>query len=157
MASRQTERSNLAPHEGKQEQWAQRIITQIGTCPQKLPWKRINLPPTECGGYQCEGLGHFISDALIAEGKGGIMSMEATTDPRCAWGPYYPDPGKLGKFDFWDLERKETYRTPDGWVVDGEPGDEMFWNREDGSVFRTRRNLDANALWYAIKYREEPE
>ncbi|KAH7348434.1 hypothetical protein BKA65DRAFT_500616 [Rhexocercosporidium sp. MPI-PUGE-AT-0058] len=153
MASRQIKMTSLPPRERtKQEEWAQKMIQKVGNCPQDLPWNRIE----EYNGYQCTGLGHFITDELIAEGKCGIMKTKSR-DPRTLWGPYCPDPKNRKKFDFYDLREKPTYLAPDGWVMDEEPGDQEFWMRDDGSVFRSRMILDPNTLWYAIKYGEEPK
>lgn len=52
---------------------------QGGSCPQGLAWIRAG----EDNGYWCGGGAHFISDALLAEGKGGVVWKMC--------GLYYPD------------------------------------------------------------------
>ena len=79
----------MAPEErNRQENWAQSMIQRAGVCPQGFAWKRAE------GGYHCEGKHHFITDELLAQGRGGVFVMpggkRGKMEPR--WGPYYPDP-----------------------------------------------------------------
>lgn len=66
MASRQTQYDQLSPQDrNEQEAWAQTQLGQnSGRCPQRYEWIR------QSGGYRCGGGTHFVTDALLAEGKG---------------------------------------------------------------------------------------
>jgi len=91
MASRQTHFASLTPKEQtRQNMWAQTMIQRINPCPQGYEWNRIDAP----SGYHCIGRNHFISDELLAEGKGGIFVVPGgkikKMDP--LWGPYYKGP-----------------------------------------------------------------
>jgi hypothetical protein len=91
MASRQTHFASLTPQEQtRQNMWAQTMIQRINPCPQGYEWNRIDAP----SGYHCRGRNHFISDELLAEGKGGIYVVPGgkikKMDP--LWGPYYKGP-----------------------------------------------------------------
>jgi hypothetical protein len=67
MASRQTQYDSLPPNEQKvQEEWAQTKIAKHGPCPEGYRWNRVP------GGYNCSGLQHWMTDKLLAEGRGGF-------------------------------------------------------------------------------------
>jgi hypothetical protein len=58
-------------------------------CPSGFDWRRVT------DGYNCKGRGtHFISDELLAEGRGGVFYVPAGPHGRLKpkWGPYYEDP-----------------------------------------------------------------
>ena len=68
MASRQIQYETLSPDEQrKQEQWAQTKARQLGPCPAGYAWIRVP------GGYNCSAGSHWMTDELLAEGKGGIL------------------------------------------------------------------------------------
>jgi hypothetical protein len=70
MASRQTDYELLAPQEQKkQEEWAQKKMAEMGQCPADFKWIRVP------GGYNCDAGNHWITDALVAEGKGGFLVL----------------------------------------------------------------------------------
>jgi hypothetical protein len=70
MATRQTEYELLAPQEQKkQEEWAQKRMAELGRCPANFKW--IQVP----GGYNCDAGNHWMTDALVAEGKGGFLAL----------------------------------------------------------------------------------
>jgi hypothetical protein len=73
MASRQTRIESLPPSErAAQETWAHEQLKHLdGTCAAGYDWYRVK------GGYRCEGGRHFVSDELLAEGKGGCYSRYA--------------------------------------------------------------------------------
>lgn len=89
-ASKQTRINTLPPDERrKQESWAQTMIQKAGVCPSGFDWRRVT------DGYHCNGRGtHFISDDLLAEGRGGVFYVPAGLHGRLQpkWGPYYEDP-----------------------------------------------------------------
>ncbi|KAF8852363.1 hypothetical protein BDZ45DRAFT_563314, partial [Acephala macrosclerotiorum] len=94
MALRQTQYPALPEKEKKkQEEWAQSLILRCGPCPQKYAWAR------KLDGYHCEGGNHFITDSLLAEGRGGLMFIPLDLEGRWGvrWGPYYLDDGFVGK------------------------------------------------------------
>lgn len=45
-------------------------IKKVGNCPEGYNWKR------KSGGYQCERGGHGVTDALLAEGKAGVVAFK---------------------------------------------------------------------------------
>lgn len=66
MAGRQLQIEQLSIQERElQEQWAQNQISVSGCCTQGFAWSR------DGDGYRCMGRNHYITDALLAEGKGG--------------------------------------------------------------------------------------
>jgi hypothetical protein len=66
MASRQILYDTLSSEEQTfQEDWVQEKIQQMAPCPYGLSWRRIP------GGYHCIGGHHYMSDKLLAKGKGG--------------------------------------------------------------------------------------
>lgn len=70
MATRQTEYELLAPKEQKkQEEWAQKKMAELGQCPANFKWIRVP------GGYNCDAGNHWMTDALVAEGKGGFLVL----------------------------------------------------------------------------------
>ena len=73
MTSRQTRIESLPPSErAAQEIWAHEQLKHFdGTCAAGYDWYRVK------GGYRCEGGRHFVSDELLAEGKGGCYSRYA--------------------------------------------------------------------------------
>ncbi len=74
MATRQTKYESLTPQEQKkQEEWAQEKIQTLGPCPQGFRWSRI-----PCG-YHCQGGAHWMSDEMLAEGKGGFFILDDST------------------------------------------------------------------------------
>lgn len=76
MASRQTMYDFLSPEEQKfQEDWAQEKINQMRPCPAGLWWDRIP------GGYACTGGHHWMSDELLAKGKGGWYLRRSFVPP----------------------------------------------------------------------------
>lgn len=65
MAARQLEYEKLAPAEQKlQDEWVKE--QKISVCPYREPYRRVK------GGYMCYGNSHYVTDELVAEGKGGI-------------------------------------------------------------------------------------
>ncbi|KAF4635135.1 hypothetical protein G7Y89_g2968 [Cudoniella acicularis] len=98
MAHRQTQIETMKPEERKkQKDWAQKQLTEnAGVCVQGFQWIRWH-GPYDNGGYRCKGGSHFVSDSLIAEGKGGYMggSILSTID-RPIWnGPFYSQEEEL--------------------------------------------------------------
>ncbi|KAG9228834.1 hypothetical protein BJ875DRAFT_476496 [Amylocarpus encephaloides] len=91
MASRQTSFMEMSPDRQKiQEEWAQKQLDKYDTgCPQSYKWLRVD------GGYQCQGGFHCVTDALLEEGKGGMMAFpqgSSTVWGVDVWkGPYYRD------------------------------------------------------------------
>jgi hypothetical protein len=71
MAARQTKINALSPDErAKQEEWAQRQLTMnTGQCVAGSGWYRYR----DERGYRCDGGVHYVSDELLAEGKGGYF------------------------------------------------------------------------------------
>jgi hypothetical protein len=96
MAERQIRYESLPPDQQvKQESWAQSFLKRAGRCPQDYGWQRV-----EGIGYQCEGLTHLITDALIAEGKGGFMVLRQKNPYFPAMGPYYEMAGQPNWFKY---------------------------------------------------------
>ena len=142
MASRQTAFATLSPAEqAKQNTWAQSIIGRSIQCPQGFDWERHH----NNTGYQCAGKHHFVSDDLLAEGKGGVMLVPAggRGDMERWWGPYYPDPKKPERLVYggsgnhsinssfgpdWTEPKTETWHWPKLWQIfkglKGPPGNE---------------------------------
>ena len=76
MASRQTKYDTLSPAEQqKQEAWAQQKIRATGVCPAGFHWIRVP------GGYNCAAGAHWISDELVAEGRGRFYGIKIFTGP----------------------------------------------------------------------------
>ncbi|KAE8443156.1 hypothetical protein EG329_002325 [Mollisiaceae sp. DMI_Dod_QoI] len=122
MAKRQTKFESLPPSERvKQEEWAQDQIRQQGLCPGRVPWIRVP------GGYQCIAVQHYMTDEILAEGKGGmfffdIFSLSGTSRVRKYLGPYYLDKsfGRLGIWKLGDVKDKPDY-LPDEHTFNGIP------------------------------------
>lgn len=60
-----------------QEEWAQKKIKATGQCPGQAGWHRIT--PDQIlnfNGYTCDTAAHFMTDELLAEGKGGYYTLE---------------------------------------------------------------------------------
>ncbi|KAF4636452.1 hypothetical protein G7Y89_g1638 [Cudoniella acicularis] len=100
MAARQTQYQSLPPHKrAKQEEWAQNFLRNSGICPAGWQWLR------EGPGYRCQGGHHFITDQLIAKGRGGFYEMNrgvrekaipgvgSPLNPETWGGPFYYSPG----------------------------------------------------------------
>ncbi|KAF8864821.1 hypothetical protein BDZ45DRAFT_736950 [Acephala macrosclerotiorum] len=89
MAARQMNFDKLSTEEQKkQTKWAQQHIELTGNCPGKAQWRRTKPK----GGYICAGNVHWVTDALLAEGKGGMM-ISSRSDMFLTWeGPVYPKP-----------------------------------------------------------------
>ena len=97
MAARQTQFQSLTPQDqARQDQWARTQLAINGACPEKYAWLRRD------EGYQCEGGHHFISDELLAEGKGGIWHLRNSAHTRSdnRIGPYYEDPRSPGDWKY---------------------------------------------------------
>ncbi|KAH7381915.1 hypothetical protein BKA64DRAFT_647446 [Cadophora sp. MPI-SDFR-AT-0126] len=94
MSTRQTEFASLAPKEQKkQDEWAQKKIKEMKSCPEQYDWVRKD----EHGfsGYICAEGRHGMSDILIAEGDGGIIILKEKGDlasSKGLAGPWYPHP-----------------------------------------------------------------
>ncbi|TAQ90960.1 hypothetical protein B7494_g735 [Chlorociboria aeruginascens] len=94
MASRQTRFATLKPEEKKeQDRWAQRKIKQSGCCPAGFDWDR------RPNGYQCNGGYHYMSDKLLAEGKGGVYQLTNSYDLESGDGPWYAAADGTGEFE----------------------------------------------------------
>lgn len=87
--------SMSGPARGAQEQWAQGLIQRAMStlCPQGHAWIRVH------DGYHCKGKHHYITDSLLAEGRGGMLwvpgGAEGLMDLK--WGPYYLDHNDRGR------------------------------------------------------------
>jgi hypothetical protein len=142
MASRQTAFATLSPAEqAKQNTWAQSMISRSIRCPQGYDWNRNHQNPGP-SGYQCAGGHHFVTDNLLAEGKGGVFLVQGgTMEPW--WGPYYPDPRNPERLVYggpltghhstsfgpdWIDAKTQTWHWPKLWQivegVKGPPGNE---------------------------------
>ncbi|KAH6680969.1 hypothetical protein B0J14DRAFT_579716 [Halenospora varia] len=66
MAAQQLRYDSLSANEKqKQEQWVQGHLKRI--CPARYGWRR------EGKGYRCQASNHYVTDQLVAEGKGGYL------------------------------------------------------------------------------------
>jgi hypothetical protein len=93
MATRQIRYETLPPHEQKkQEEWAQKKAQKLGPCPMGFEWERVS------GGYNCSAGNHWITDALLAEEKGGFLALKTWMDEH----PREPTP---------DLSGSEIFKT----------------------------------------------
>ncbi|EKD17536.1 uncharacterized protein L3040_006652 [Drepanopeziza brunnea f. sp. 'multigermtubi'] len=136
MASFQTKIATLPPPQRKtQETWAQSIIAQTSQCPQDFRWERRD----DHAGYQCAGRNHFVSDELVAEGKGGVYFLP--TESRSApgslslrWGPYYPDRPQSGRY-LWHGAEPKADRVLDGWVKSASGETRCFYDTKAGRVY----------------------
>jgi len=74
MATRQTQYQQLPLQDQQdQEQWAQNQLSQSwDKCDQGYQWIR------DVGGYRCSGGSHFVTDELVAEGKGYYFQKTTT-------------------------------------------------------------------------------
>ncbi|KUJ19429.1 uncharacterized protein LY89DRAFT_613075, partial [Mollisia scopiformis] len=67
-ASRQRNFDKLPkPEQQENEVWVQDYMKRSGPCPQNFKWERRGK------GLHCTGGNHYVTDDLIAEGKGGMM------------------------------------------------------------------------------------
>jgi hypothetical protein len=70
MASRQIQYETLTlPERKKQEEWAQKKLEELGTCPADFKWLRVP------GGYNCSAGNHWMTDAMVTEGRGGYLCL----------------------------------------------------------------------------------
>lgn len=85
MASRQTRIESLPPEQRQeQEAWAQKMLKRMpSTCPYGVKWKCVK------GGYRCGADVCFVTDELLAEGKGGRYECPLGHTMPC-YGPVYP-------------------------------------------------------------------
>lgn len=86
MASRQPTINQLQGAEREaQEEWAEDKLSKLDTgCPQNYGWSRRG------DGYLCDGGSHYITDALLAEGMGGLFAVKNKHDwQNRSQGPYY--------------------------------------------------------------------
>ncbi|CAL3972208.1 hypothetical protein PZA11_004612 [Diplocarpon coronariae] len=132
MASQQAVISSLPPPERKaQESWAQAVISRTSQCPQNYAWERRD----DHGGYQCAGKNHFVPDALVAEGKGGVYFVpEASLSSGVRWGPYYQDPPGSGQY-MWCGAKPKGAREVDGWLKNAAGEVRFFYNGSRGRVY----------------------
>lgn len=98
MAGLQTQYHTLLPAaKEQQEKWAQKKLEDMPPCPSGWGWDRVKK------GYMCTGGHHFVSDALLAEGRGGVMETCNRFVSRTGWrGPFYDgvlEGKKKGKTD----------------------------------------------------------
>ena len=97
MASLQTVYHTLPPSAKlEQELWAQEQLKEkIPPCPGGYTWlrqdgKNSSSKVKDMGGYKCNGGHHFVSDALLAEGRGGYIEFQANMIGWSRWrGPFY--------------------------------------------------------------------
>lgn len=102
MASRHTRIGDLPiVDRQKQEVWAKSQMKLVGTCPENFPWDRM------AGGFKCQAGSHFITDQLLAEGKGGILIGPWYPGERTPFGPYYLDP-KDGGYHYAGTNPREA-------------------------------------------------
>ncbi|PVH75217.1 hypothetical protein DL98DRAFT_602224 [Cadophora sp. DSE1049] len=92
MSTRQTEFASLAPKEQKkQDEWAQKKIKEMKSCPEQYDWLRRD--ENGWGGYICADGRHGMPDILIAEGDGAIIILKEKGDlSKGLAGPWYPHP-----------------------------------------------------------------
>ncbi|KAF8864820.1 hypothetical protein BDZ45DRAFT_684801 [Acephala macrosclerotiorum] len=77
MAARQRKFHDLSPKEQeKQKEWAQHQITISKNCPGNKPWCRYRSETQNLKGLMCLAGVHLMTDALLAEGKGGMLIRE---------------------------------------------------------------------------------
>jgi hypothetical protein len=152
MASRQKSFASLAPGEqAEQNTWAQTVINKTIRCPQGWDWARNKGQ----NGYQCDGGHHFITDELLAEGKGGVLLVPGGKQGQVDtwWGPYYPDPKKPDRLVYggpktgnhfsllgpdWVDVKTDTWRWPKAWQLmkglKGPPGNEADYPHIEKSL-----------------------
>lgn len=87
MMSRQTQLATLSARDQEtQHAWARTAIERFTPCPEGYAWERVH------GGYQCEGRHHYVTDAQLAEGRGGLWFLpDGGRDLARRWGPYYAE------------------------------------------------------------------
>ncbi|KAE8453433.1 hypothetical protein EG329_010294 [Mollisiaceae sp. DMI_Dod_QoI] len=89
MAARQKDFDTLSSGEQrKQAKWARQYIKLTGLCPGEAKWLREK----SLGGFICTTNQHLVTDALIAEGKGGMLRRgnRFITPTTTTWeGPFY--------------------------------------------------------------------
>jgi hypothetical protein len=166
MATRQTAYATLSPAEqAKQNTWAQSMINRSIRCPQGYDWNRNHQNPGP-SGYQCAGGHHFVTDNLLAEGKGGVFLVQGgTMEPW--WGPYYPDPQNPERLVYggpqtghhstsfgpdWIDPKTQTWHWPKLWQivedVKGPPGNEADYPLLEQGLelfFDTPRKIDSKS------------
>lgn len=101
--------SVLVQHNTNIANRAHQLIAKAIKCPEGYEWERRENP----GGYQCGGKGHGTTDTLLAEGKGGLVTLLGKRNwdnPKDFEAVYYPKPGCPGQF----LPAVEPFREPAG-------------------------------------------
>ncbi|KAF8852362.1 hypothetical protein BDZ45DRAFT_695136 [Acephala macrosclerotiorum] len=95
-ASQQLKIGSLSKEDRKkQEDWAQKQLKGRDTCPEGFLWDRFD----DQKGYRCQGQTHFVTDKLLAEGKGGVLFLNMKITGEVEWSPpYYADPKKPGRY-----------------------------------------------------------
>jgi len=122
-AAKQTRYNSMNAEEKKeQDKWVQKnVFDKSAPCPSGYTWERV--PGHRSDGYICNGGNHLVTDAMIADGRGGFwilplgqpayqrfgLSHRGNTDLRI--GPYYQH--KSGKCWCWAGSYEDIYRT--GW------------------------------------------
>ena len=150
-ASRQKDYAHMPPAEKKkQDEWLKKnLFPKMNTgCPAGFDWERIvDKWGGPSGGYVCTAGSHIITDAMIAEGKGGMWlapfnkvhakgaaiqraygNQPIDGGTRYRWGPYYP---------------RDSRR--DLWFFAG-----SLWNVKDGTVLTIgeKDGPDLLARWF---------
>lgn len=105
MAFQQTRYTTLTPAEQvTQEKWAQDKLRSIKLCPGGFCWQRIE------GGYNCSTGVHYIRDDLLAEGRGGLMTIGYIDHENHRWvGPFYEE-SRSDREDMEYYQNKELCR-----------------------------------------------
>ncbi|KAG9232630.1 hypothetical protein BJ875DRAFT_345895, partial [Amylocarpus encephaloides] len=68
----------------EQEQWAQQRLSLASACVSGFAWGRVG------NGYRCCGENHYITDQLLAEGRGGFYTRADGVGKSERWsGPLY--------------------------------------------------------------------
>lgn len=90
MSARQMDFASLAPKEQKkQDDWAQKKIKEMKSCPEQYDWLRRD--ENGWGGYICADGRHGMPDILIAEGDGAVIILKEKGDLTGGLaGPWYP-------------------------------------------------------------------